>query len=375
MKKLFILAAAIVAFASCSQNEPEAIVQTREISFAPAATQTRATAVKEYTITDLQDNGFAVWGYVQAQGAATWDALFENTLVTQTGTNKSDFSGTEVSVWQPAENSAIKYWAPKSNYIFSAIYPQGAAKYTFGNDKSQTIADFTIVDGGLETEDLLVSKVANIPLGDVQERVAVGLTFDHMLARVHFQFTNTFDDKNVTIKVRNVQLHGVVDKATATLAEGTVKLADGTEESRLVANWVDAEPTSTTSINFENVETEAKEIIAIAQTKSEATEYRLFIPQNVTEKGTYKLTFDLEVLADNVTVLNKSYVLNPDVNVKNQDAAIELNGFDYKNGNSYLFNANISGDLLKDEIFPIQFDVKVTGWDDDTTVDDDIFAE
>ena len=354
MKKLFILAAAIVAFASCSKPvEPQTIVETREISFAPAATETRATDVKEYTIEQLKTNGFAVWGYVSENDAASWDALFENTLVKQTATNASDFNAsTSTKVWQPAEASAVKYWAPNSDYIFSAIYPQGAAKYAFGKDQSQTITDFTIVDGGLATEDLLVSQVATADLGtDDKQRIAVGLTFDHMLARVHFQFTNTFADENVTIEVRNVELHGAIAKADATIKAG-------------VAAWT-ADGTDKVTLDFQD---KTDDVISLAKAASGVTNYRLFIPTTVAD-GAYTLTFDLDVLADGVTVLSKSYK----VNGTGVEAPVALNGATYANGKSYLFNANISGDLLKNEIFPIQFDVKVTDWAADTTVDKDIF--
>ncbi len=363
MKKLFILAAAIVAFASCSQNEPQAIVETREISFAPAATETRATAVKEYTITDLQDNGFAVWGYVTADGTSAWDALFENTKVVYGETDafgEGNFNTETDKVWQPVGGD-VKYWAPKSDYIFSAIYPQGAAEYAFGKDQSQTITDFTIADGGLATEDLLVSQVATADLGtDEHKRVAVGLTFDHMLARVHFQFTNTFADENVTIKVRNVQLHGAIAKADATISAG-------------VATWEN--PEGTVSLNFQD--DEENDVLTIAakkstetEYKSDVTDYRLFIPTTV-EDDVYTLTFDLDVLADGVTVLSKSYK----VGGTGVEAPVALKGATYANGKSYLFNANISGNLLKNEIFPIQFDVKVTDWAADTTVDGDIMAD
>ena len=355
MKKLFILAAAIVAFASCSKNEePQAIVETREISFAPAATETRATAVKEYTIEQLKTNGFAVWGYVTADGTSTWDALFTDTKVVYGETDafgEGNFNTATDKVWQP-EGGDVKYWAPNSEYIFSAIYPKGAAAYTFGNNKSQTIADFAIADGGLATEDLLVSQVATADLGtDEHKRVAVGLTFDHMLARVHFQFTNTFADENVTIEVRNVKLHGAIAKADATIDTG-------------VATWT-ADGTDKVTLNFQDA---TDDVISLAKDASGVTNYRLFIPTTVSD-GAYTLTFDLDVLADGVTVLSKSYK----VNGEDAEAPIALKGAEYANGKSYLFNANISGDLLKNEIFPIQFDVKVTDWAADTTVDEDIF--
>ena len=366
MKKYFIMAVAVLAtLTACQPDEPQTtIVETREISFAPAATQTRATPVKDYTIDNLIANGFAVWGYVSPDKDAqtpTWEPLFTKTLVTQQTIDR-------VEVWQPAAEGDVKYWSPNSDYIFSAIYPKDAANYTFGSDKTQTITNFAIVNGGLETEDLLVSRVAEATLANAEQRVAVGLTFDHMLARVRFQFTNTFADENVTIKVTNVQLHGVVDEATATLAMGKATLSDQNQVDRLIATWEDADQTSTTTINFQDVEDQNDVDIAIAQNANAATQYRLFIPQTVANEK-YTLTFGLEVLADGVTVLRKSYK----VDGEDEEAAVALKGFDYVNGNSYLFNANISGDLLKEEIFPIQFEVTVTDWDDDTTVDEDIF--
>ena len=348
--------AVLATLTACQPDEPQTVVQTREISFAPAATQTRATPVKEYTIDNLIANGFAVWGYVSPDKDAetpTWEALFTKTLVTQQTID-------EVEVWQPAAEGDVKYWSPNSDYIFSAIYPKDAANYTFGSNKQQTIADFAIVNGGLETEDLLVSRVATATLANAEERVAVGLTFDHMLARVCFQFTNTFADENVTIEVRNVTLHGAIAQADATISEAS-------------AAWIADANINPITLDFQD---EDDDVLSIAakqaddtEYKSALTEYRLFIPTNVSE-GVYKLTFDLAVLADGVTVLTKSYTING----SGVGAAVPLKGVDYKNGNSYLFNANISGDLLSEEIYPIQFNVVVTPWPtEDTVVDNDIF--
>ena len=78
MKKLFVFAAALLALASCSQgDEPQAIVETREISFAPIANETRATAVDE-TKTETLQNGFAVWGDVKETTAGSFAEVFKN---------------------------------------------------------------------------------------------------------------------------------------------------------------------------------------------------------------------------------------------------------------------------------------------------------
>ena len=66
------------------------------------------------------------------------------------------------------------------------------------------------------------------------------------------------------------------------------------------------------------------------------------------------------VKADGVTVLTKSYTVAVDENENND--AVGLKAVNYQNGKSYLFSATINGNLLQEEIFPINFDVKVTGW-------------
>lgn len=366
MKKLFVFAAAILALASCSQgDEPQAIVETREISFAPAATETRAKTVDETTTANL--GNFAVWGYVKANDNFN-SAVFSNTLVKKTATNKSDFSTVEVDVWQP-EGGDVKYWSPGGEYWFSALYPQFAENgpiYSFsttGTAHTQSISNFSIVDNGVATKDVVVARPIKATVeANSQSRVAVGLTFDHMLSRVRFSFENTFADDNVTIKISNVQLNNVIATADANIVTTTER------GDTLVANWTSK--VKDLIVNFQD----ASEVSdAVGQNGKFTTEYRLFIPdKDIVQKGAYTLTFTLDVYADNVLVLTKTYTVD---NPAEHCEAVGLKEFKYENGRSYLFNAKINGNLLKEEIYPIQFDVKVTPWATDYTIDDDIFAE
>lgn len=352
MKKLFVFAAALLALASCSQgDEPQAIVETREISFAPIANETRATAVDE-TKTETLQNGFAVWGYVKETTAGSFAEVFKNTTVKYvdaTNVSTSDF-GNVTKVWQP-EGGDIKYWAPNSTYWFSALYPQNAAEYSFttdGTNHTQTITGFSIVDGGVNTKDIVVAQPARAILEDKHTRPAVGLTFDHMLARVRFAFRNGFDDNNVTIEISNVELNGLLAKADANITSGVASWENTSGNIKLDFQDKDDVFTLTNNSIGEAVE---KDTIA--------TQYRLFIPTSV-EKDAYKLSFDLVVKADGVTVLTKSYTVAVYENENND--AVGLKAVDYKNGKSYLFSATINGNLLQEEIFPINFDVKVTDW-------------
>jgi ribosomal protein S27AE len=130
MKKLFILAAAIVAFASCSKNEePTAMVPTREIQFATAA-QTRAD-MTEVNVDYLQKNGFAVYGYAADQ------AIFTETEVLYAKDNALATTAT----WAPKTAGDVKYWASGVNYVFSAYAPKDAnISYSFTADNVKKIS-------------------------------------------------------------------------------------------------------------------------------------------------------------------------------------------------------------------------------------------
>ena len=329
MKKLFILAAAIVAFASCSKNEPQAtVVPTREIKFATAA-ETRATTATVETATTLQTNGFSVWGYMMTAPQAT---IFEKVDVKYNSTSR---------VWEPVEDADVKYWSAGNKYWFSAMAPKSLEDYysftTDGTTHNQSISEFTIAADN-STPDLIVAKPAYAVLGDNEtSNEAVGLTFDHMLSRVKFTFTNKFADDNVTIEISNVTLNDVLAKGDATIT------------STGVATWTpNGDGTIDAVYGTEN------EIVAnAAQNEVKETVYRYIIPQT----ATYTVSFDLVVKADGQTVLTKSY---KDVSLANTA---------FVNGKGYVFNANISGDLLEEELHPIQFTVKVTEWVDNDPVD------
>ena len=355
--------AALATLTACQPgDEPQTIVETREISFAPIANETRATAVEE-TKTETLQNGFVVWGYVKETTAGSFAEVFKNTTVKYVdakNVSTSDF-GNVTKVWQP-EGGDIKYWAPKSTYWFSALYPQNAAEYSFttdGENHTQTITGFSIVDGGVNTKDIVVAQPASAILGDTHTRPAVGLTFDHMLARVRFAFRNGFADDNVTIEISNVELNGLIAKADATISSEGKATWENKGEGTIKLDFQD---------NNDVFKIENKSIGATTETDTVATQYRLFIPTSVVDK-TYSLSFDLVVKADGVTVLTKKYTVDNNRGT-NDDPAVGLNAVNYENGKSYLFSATINGDLLKEDIYPIQFDVKVTDWASDKYMGD-----
>ena len=337
MKKLFILAAAIVAFASCSKNEPQAIVETREICFATTALETRANDVTPVTTKTLKE--FAVWGYIMADNTAPADV---QDIFTATEVRTTDGTTTESSIFEAA-GADVKYWAASTDYMFSAMSPiseKAKYNYSFNTTNSafeQKITGFEI-KADETTPDLIVARPASAEVeANKYTHAAVGLIFDHMLSRVKFTFTNKFADDNVTIEISNVTLNDVLAKGDATIT------------STGVATWTpNGDGTIDAVYGTEN------EIVAnAAQNEVKETVYRYIIPQT----ATYTVSFDLVVKADGQTVLTKSY---KDVSLANTA---------FVNGKGYVFNANISGDLLEEELHPIQFTVKVTEWVDNDPVD------
>jgi hypothetical protein len=332
MKKLFILAAAIVAFASCSKEEPQAIVQTSEICFAPAATQTRAAVTAVGNTKALQDNGFAVFGF---QGEAP---IFENTKVVYNSDAITSLNLKEGSfgadLWAPEKAADVRYWAV-ATYKFSGVYPATDNGYSMDKDGNQTITNF-VNDG---TVDLLVSNVETVN-NTANKKTAVALQFEHMLSRVKFTFKNGFSGNEV-IEIKDVVIYGVGKQADAKIT-GTTPAPDWTIEND-----------SRIDIDFGTMdsETAAKRFNKAGK---DTTCYKYIIPG----EEQYTMGFTLTVYSEGVQVATKTYsaTTNNAITVKPNAA--------FAAGKGYNFTATISPDEAGD-IFPIQFSVDVTDWAED----------
>ena len=134
MKKYFIMAVAVLAtLTACQPDEPQTVVQTREICFAPAATQTRATAAEAITVANLKQ--FAVSAFVTTNGGI-WSA--DNKIFDNTAVQTSDETTTNASIFEVVDPDEVKYWAESSDYKFSAVYPvptpDWSYSYNYEND-------------------------------------------------------------------------------------------------------------------------------------------------------------------------------------------------------------------------------------------------
>ena len=318
MKKLFILAAAIVAFASCSK-EPETIVNDGSIKFMSAQTRHQAG---ESTIANLKTDGFTVYGYT-----ANYD-VFAPAKATDT-----DNDGT----WT---TDVTKYWADNQVYDFVAFYAQASNSITSSkNDRTVTV-NYTL-DG---VTDFIAAYATTNTNDHNLAKDAVQLNFGHQLERVAFKFVNKFDvdERNFSVTVTDVKLNGVPSKAVYKYVNGLDVICtpstDDADKMNLDFEFADG-------ANVINPNTDGN---AEAQTY-----YCLIIP--TTSVATYNFTCtvvvkDLDNNGEVIKTFNVSQNITPESTVTKYEA-----------GQSYVFTANVYS-----LVNPIEFTVDVAKWGVDT---------
>ena len=191
MKKLYLfLPLLCLVPAACSTsvvNEPE--TETHAISFRAPQAETRAVVDGE----SLPGN-FLVWGGYD--GDAT--NVFDGTTVYSPNWDYRD---------------GTRYWTEGKTYNFYAVYPTGVAA-AVSKEGTITIEDFDCSATGEEAVDLMTATASRSY--DGRENSAVGLTFQHELARV----TCDVKSEKSTVTITSVKLYGVGYKGTLTKTAG-----------------------------------------------------------------------------------------------------------------------------------------------------------
>ena len=320
MKKLFILAAAIVAFASCSKNEePTAMVPTREIQFVAGQAVTRAAVTDVVGENQLTERGFLVYGNMGTtqifNGVEVQHKTKNNALV---ATNQATDGA-----WAPAKAADVKYWVEGQSYKFSGVWPLENSGYKMDENGKQTITSFD----NTGTTDLVVSNVVVAP-GAVAH-TPVALTFNHMLSRIQFTFVNKFEGSEL-VTISDVKINGVPQTGS-------------------IEDW----PTWIPSTEKETIAFGAM-VGNFASTKIDTTSYKYIIPCNAEN---ITVDFTVVVTDNGQEIAREEYKAKP--------LYSDYAGKVFAAGQSYNFTANIKPTTVGD-IFPIEFNVTVTPWGKDT---------
>ena len=328
MKKIFVAVLAMAGVVACNTVDTLDVPQNPEIRFANAFVEnaTRANEALDPSTTTNTLTGFNVWGFMDQ----TDGTVFVAEDVTG---SKGNFS-----------YANIQYWAPGHTYYFAALAPIDSANVkdfaaeVAGATKEEkfvkTVFNFKNVEG---TEDLLYAAAKEVAPAMGASKTVM-LTFDHLLSKVKFSFTNGFTNPNAYIDVKNVTM-AVPATATATLTKDAYTWAN--QAGELILEFGDA--CDKTAINV----------------KQEAANELLTIPA----AQDYKIEFDVVYYQGSVPAYEGHKV----VTLKN--VAFEV-------GKAYNLAATLNASNITEEgveLQPIVFDVQVVNnWVEATTPDSQI---
>lgn len=327
MKKIFLIGLAATAMlASCSNDETVEMAQNNKaIQFDGFVNKsTRAADVTTANLTS-----FKVWGLMSKDQ--------------QTG---NPFTDVEVTKTGDAWSYTLPvYWENGYNYSFVAVAPtaqQGTAAGQWALTAPTSVGTYGSIsfNNGEGTTDLIYDvdgtyAESALELTEGTCPLPINFTFNHLLSRVKFAFTNGMDDGS-TINVTDVKITDANTKATATLGE--------------TATWTLAGDNATEELEFGNV-LDATDDYAINVTKD--TDHKYMIPA-LSENQTYTVNFTVKRNHNGVT---DTYDL---------EATLTNDIVNFEQGKSYRFVAVINQNAL--QLCPIVFTAEVTEWEEFTDV-------
>lgn len=327
MKKIFVAVLAMAGVVACNTVDTLDVPQNPEIRFANAFVEnaTRANEALDPSTTTESLTAFDVWGFMD-EVAGT---VFVGEDVTG---SKGNFS-----------YANVQYWAPGHKYYFYAVAPMNSKTVDVvpatDNDAAKAglgTINFKNIDG---TEDLLYAAQQAVDAPALGQAKTVMLTFNHLLSKVKFTFTNGFTNDNAYIDVKNVRMTAP-ETATATLAAEN--------------SWANQAGEITLAFGDACAKT------AAGQTQVAADE-RLTIPAGAEQK--YTVTFEVALYMGDVVAYEGT-----------KTATIE--GVALEIGKAYNFTATLNAsNITKEgvELQPIVFDVQVVNnWVEATTPDSQI---
>ena len=316
MKKIFIAVLAAATFASCSNEDTVNVDNGALIDFGKAFVE-NSTRAADLTKGDFD---FGVYGLVEKGN--------KNALI---------FNNQEVDA--EGKYSPAQYWIAAAQYYFTAIAPKTNAKWSYATSTAHTGTITFNNEDAAANQDLLFAyvKPEATPAQITTKPDAVGFTFNHMLSRVRFTFTNGFGaGSNITLQVKDVTITDAYASADLAVTNGVPATA-----------WSNFG--TTFSKNFGQVGGATLATLTDADaTMSAATEHFYLIPA----KKAYNVTFTVVLYQAGVQL--DTYARTATI------PATEM-----KSGMSYDIKTTLTAKNTSDDgtLYPIEFSVTgVEGW-------------
>ena len=325
MKKTILAVLALASVVACNKSEVLEVAPQKAISFGNPFVDNSTKAIDGTFTGSNTPESFKVYGTITNTGGDIAN-IFNAVEVTKTSKAETDIHDTDTWYYT---GDAVQYWIPNNTYNFVAV--ANANNVSVDKDGMPTTLSYT-ANG---TTDLLYTKasVTKTPNAASFDET-VEFTFDHLLSKVVFKFTNKYADAtNFEIKVTDIKIVGAIKDGQYSI------------ESEKWSN------VSTESFTYEfgNAATTATNKGAAADyIDSDASLYsnfeKLLIPSTYAEMN---IAFKAEVYmkqAEKYTLVDtKDYTANY---LKPTNITIE-------EGKAYCFSIEIG-----DELNPIKFGVK-----------------
>lgn len=311
MKKIFVCALALAAFAACQKNEVIEVPQGTAIAFNTFVDKsTKVTEAEDITKANL--TAFGVYGWRTADN--TTEQIFNAQSV------KADNG---VCTYSP-----LQYWAVGYDYQFEAVAPEAGNALTVAPAVGGSTLTFT---SDSET-DLVWARPTPIAY-QTAEAKTVELTFQHLLSRVMFRVHNQFPaGAAAELTVTNLVIKNAVSQATITPAAADRAWAP-------VANQV------------ADIEYEEEALVNIEAGANASTEHQYLIPAELTS-----VEFDVTLTQGDVS---NTYHHKIELSGEGVDpnAFIEI-------GRSLRINIVINPENVDPEnaLYPIEFSADVLAW-------------
>ena len=315
MKKIFFAVLALAGLVACSNEDVVSRPEGAVIGFDNVFVE-NSTRANDLTAGNFD---FGVYGSV-INSQDQQGMIFTNQKINADGTY-----------------SPLQYWIAGATYNFVAFAPYTGAQWTYDP------ADDTAAESGVLTfnntganQDLLFATATKTTAATLTETPGkVGFTFDHVLSRVRFTFTNGFTSNgNIKLLVTDVHI-------TDAYAEGEMAVPAKT--------WTVEAGKKTLNIDFDDVlkaQDSSEADARLAEGKTSSTEHFYLIPAD----ASYNVTFTVALYQAGVLV-----------DTYNRTATLS---YDMQPGYSYDIKATLNPSNTSDEgqIFPIEF--QVTGVND-----------
>ena len=307
---------AVAALAACTTEQTIVAPQNEAIGFDTFVDN--STRAEDITTNNIAN--FGVYGTVTKGDNSA--LIFDNTKVA--GTKESGYT-----------YSPKQYWIAAAEYDFLAFAPFANAKWTYtpdGQEAQNGTFSFDNYAAAANQDVVYAYQTKTTEAALTAKPEAVKFTFKHILSKVAFSFTNTFNDGKTTLNVYNVKINN-------TAKTGTMAIVDGED-----AAWVGVD---NLAVPFGAQAANANAALA------NGAELKLAHHYVIPAQRAYNITFSVDLYQAGVYLATYNHEIN---------SAIDF----AKNGN-YVLSVKLAPESIdpENELYPIEFSVnEVKGWDD-----------